>query len=303
MARAGAATSPAALGALLEAVNGLAAREAAAMTAVTAQVLSRPVAELRALSGENGAIARDLAELGKAATQLDAGAINLDERPRRRLLGMLPPGDAAGLFLDRSERLEDRVQPVIGRLREAQQALRSDTAAIGQHERALAAQTGILRRAAALLEGVDRGLPGSAPPGLRVAVVQRRRDLLTQLAVALQGEAALRVVADNNEELTRAIESAVSTASAALQVAIVVRQALLAQRVVRKRVHDARDVLGGARDANALQVEALKSAWAALEANLAETDRLRQRAVDSLAASAAALASPPGGDHQAFDSR
>jgi uncharacterized protein YaaN involved in tellurite resistance len=67
-------------------------------------------------------------------------------------------------------------------------------------------------------------------------VRRRRQEILTQLAVAVQGYAALRVVEVNNRELVRAVRTATTTTVAALRTAVMVAQALTNQRLVSEQV-------------------------------------------------------------------
>ena len=67
-------------------------------------------------------------------------------------------------------------------------------------------------------------------------VRRRRQEILTQLAVAVQGYAALRVVEVNNRELVRAVRTATTTTVAALRTAVMVAQALTNQKLVSEQV-------------------------------------------------------------------
>ena len=67
-------------------------------------------------------------------------------------------------------------------------------------------------------------------------VRRRRQEILTQLAVAVQGYAALRVVEINNRELVRAVRTATTTTVAALRTAVMVAQALTNQKLVSEQV-------------------------------------------------------------------
>ena len=67
-------------------------------------------------------------------------------------------------------------------------------------------------------------------------VRRRRQEILTQLAVAVQGYAALRVVEVNNRELIRAVRTATTTTVAALRTAVMVAQALTNQKLVSEQV-------------------------------------------------------------------
>jgi uncharacterized protein YaaN involved in tellurite resistance len=67
-------------------------------------------------------------------------------------------------------------------------------------------------------------------------VRQRRQDLLTQLAVSVQGYLALDLVKKNNVELMKGVDRAATTTVAALRTAVTVAQALTNQRLVLEQI-------------------------------------------------------------------
>src|SRR5690606_566282 len=67
-------------------------------------------------------------------------------------------------------------------------------------------------------------------------VRQRHQDLMTQLAVSVQGYLALDVVKKNNTELIKGVDRALDTTLAALRVAVIVSQALAQQQIVLSQI-------------------------------------------------------------------
>jgi uncharacterized protein YaaN involved in tellurite resistance len=264
----------------IDAISSLGSRDVGAAAAMAGQILGRPAQAIEALAGGRGSVGGDLDELHSLANDL-AEVWRAAVSPRRRLLGMLPPADPLEEFLDGWERVTERVKEVLSRLREAQQALRADSAAIAQERRGLATQVAALQRHEHMAGRIDAELSATADASTSVtdlvhAARQRRRDLLTQLAVTMQGEAALGIVEANNRELVNAIETAVTVTATALRNSAAVRQALLTQRAVRDSLADARRT--AAAGGPALQAEALKLAWAGVEAALDEVDAFRTQA-------------------------
>ena len=141
----------------------------------------------------------------------------------------------------------------------AREALVRDNAVIGQEQRSLWMGMETLRQYAYMAERVDAelerriaALESSDPGGARLVredmlfpVRQRRQDLLTQLAVATQGYAALRVVEQNNLAVIRSIQSATTTTVAALQTAAMVAQALSTQRQLVEQIAQANEQASG----------------------------------------------------------
>ena len=65
---------------------------------------------------------------------------------------------------------------------------------------------------------------------------QRTTDLLTQMAVSVQGYLALDLVKKNNVELVKGVDRASTTTVAALRTAVTVAQALTAQKLVLEQI-------------------------------------------------------------------
>ena len=68
------------------------------------------------------------------------------------------------------------------------------------------------------------------------AVRQRRQDIMTQMAVAVQGYLALDLVRKNNVELIRGVDRAQTTTGAARRTAVIVSQALSQQKIVLDQI-------------------------------------------------------------------
>jgi uncharacterized protein YaaN involved in tellurite resistance len=68
------------------------------------------------------------------------------------------------------------------------------------------------------------------------AIRQRRQDIMTQLAVSVQGYMALDLVRKNNIELIKGVDRAQTTTVAALRTAVIVSQALSRQKLVLDQI-------------------------------------------------------------------
>jgi uncharacterized protein YaaN involved in tellurite resistance len=69
------------------------------------------------------------------------------------------------------------------------------------------------------------------------AIRQRHQDILTQMAVAVQGYMALDLVRKNNIELIKGVDRAQTTTVAALRTAVIVSQALSRQKLVLDQIN------------------------------------------------------------------
>jgi len=79
-------------------------------------------------------------------------------------------------------------------------------------------------------------------------VRQRTQDLLTQMAVTVQGYLALDLVKKNNVELVKGVDRASTTTVGALRTAVTVAQAMTNQRLVLQQVTALNDTTAGLID-------------------------------------------------------
>src|SRR5262249_53277840 len=165
--------------------------------------------------------------------------LDLRSKPGK-VLGVFPRRDPLRSYLERNEKAQAHMQRILGALHDGSTQLDKDNAVIAAEQKVLRAQMESLRRYAYMAERLDTALAAriatieaQAPDRARalrddvlVSVRQRRQDILIQLAVAVQGYAALRVVTITNRELARAVRTAATTTFAALRTAVMVAQAL-----------------------------------------------------------------------------
>jgi uncharacterized protein YaaN involved in tellurite resistance len=93
-----------------------------------------------------------------------------------------------------------------------------------------------LEAAAAELEVSDPAKAKAIRESALFYVRQRTTDLLTQMAVSVQGYLALDLVKKNNVELTKGVDRASTTTVSALRTAVTVAQALTSQRLVLDQI-------------------------------------------------------------------
>jgi uncharacterized protein YaaN involved in tellurite resistance len=234
-------------------------REIVATAATAGRLLSRPAQAMSGVLSGKAPIARRLGQLRRALEDLDPSRYDLAAGESRRFLGVIPMGDRLDEYFERYAEAQSRIQGIVFGLTAAREALVRDNAVIGQEQRSLWIGMETLRQYAYMAERVDADLrrritsmEGSDPGGARLLredmllpVRQRRQDLLTQLAVATQGYAALRVVEQNNLAVIRSIQSATTTTVAALHTAAMVAQALSTQRQLVEQIAQANEQASG----------------------------------------------------------
>jgi len=227
-------------------VNGIGEREVIATSEMSNRLLDRPVGAMTGILEGKAPIARNLVELRHTVEDLNPARYDLAQMTPRKLLGFIPLGDRLRSYFDRYTKAQSHIQAIIRALTDSRNDLQADNAAIAQEERALWTEMETLRQYAYMARTLDEALErridtlATSDPArgrtLREDVLfpvrHRLQDILTQLAVAAQGYAALRVVQQNNQEVVRAIQTATTTTAAALRTAVMVAQALTDQRLV-----------------------------------------------------------------------
>ncbi|MEX5637562.1 toxic anion resistance protein [Parafrankia sp. FMc2] len=229
-------------------------REIVASARVSSRMLDRPAAALRAGRGGRGGadaqtrVAGTLLELRQTVTDLDPAKADL--KGGRKLLGMMPLGNRISRYFQRYQSAQKQLDAIIGALDSGQDELRKDNAAIEHEKATLWAAMGKITEYATLARALDAAVAAridrvrATDPAAADALTsdalfpirQRQQDLLTQLAVSVQGYLALDLVRKNNIELIKGVDRAQSTTVAALRTAVIVAQALANQKLVLDQI-------------------------------------------------------------------
>ncbi len=229
-------------------------REIVESSQVSNRMLDRPAAALEGTKG-NGVsaqakVAGSLAELRHTVTDLDPG--RSDIRGARKLFGLIPGGDKLRAYFDRYQSAQKQLDAIIRALASGKDELGKDNAAIESERANMWALMGKLSEyvtlAAALDQATERKVNELRSMGRTedaetltsdalFPIRQRRQDILTQLAVAVQGYLALDLVKKNNVELMKGVDRAQTTTVAALRTAVIVAQALTNQKLVLEQIN------------------------------------------------------------------
>jgi uncharacterized protein YaaN involved in tellurite resistance len=225
-------------------------REMREAAAVSNRMLERPVKAMGSgLFDAGSPVSKSLIDLRNTVEELDP-ARQGDLFSTRKLLGMIPLGSKLRDYFDRYRSSQTHLDAIINSLYRGQDELRKDNAAIEQEKVSLWATMGRLQQYALLARRLDEaledqvaGLEATDPDKARTLrqdvqfyVRQKHQDLLTQLAVAVQGYLALDLVRKNNHELIKGVDRATTTTVAALRTAVMVAQALANQRLVLDQI-------------------------------------------------------------------
>ncbi len=207
--------------------------------------LDRPV---RAMDQESG-VGANLAELRRAIEDLDPGAKGDLMRPRK-LFGIIPFGNRMKNYFDSYKSSQGHIAAILGHLSSGRDELLKDNAAIDVERQSLWGAMGRLEQMVHISKALDAKLEAKAAdletsePAKAKAIRenalfytrQRTQDLLTQMAVSVQGYLALDLVKKNNVELIKGVDRASTTTVSALRTAVTVAQALVGQKLVLDQI-------------------------------------------------------------------
>ncbi|MFE9959215.1 toxic anion resistance protein [Micromonospora sp. NPDC005299] len=238
----------------VNAITSMGEREMRASASVSNRMLERPAAVLSSGRGRGGSdaqtrVANTLAALRSTVTELDPGRADLNGA--RKVLRFLPGGDRLQRYFARYQSAQSHLNAIIKALESGQDELRKDNASIETEKANMWAMMAKLAEynelAAALDAAVEAKVAALEATGksedantLRsdalFPIRQRRQDIMTQMAVAVQGYLALDLVRKNNVELIKGVDRAQTTTVAALRTAVIVAQALARQKLVLDQI-------------------------------------------------------------------
>jgi uncharacterized protein YaaN involved in tellurite resistance len=305
-------------------------REIVASARVSNRMLERPAQALNSTrgGGKGGAgkggdaqarVANTLLELRQTVTDLDPAKADL--KGSRKLLGMIPLGSKIARYFERYQSAQKQLDAIIRALDSGQDELRKDNAAIEQEKANLWAAMGKLTEYATLAKALDGAVSAKIdtvratdPKAAEVLtsdalfpIRQRSQDLLTQLAVSVQGYLALDLVRKNNLELIKGVDRAQTTTVAALRTAVIVAQALANQKLVLDQINalnaTTNDMILSTSEmlrqqtgqiheqasSSSVSVETLQKAFDNVFATMDAIDSYKSKAVESMATTVTAL--------------
>jgi uncharacterized protein YaaN involved in tellurite resistance len=290
---------------------------------VSNRLLDKPMAAMQ--NGgltQNSAVSRSLLDLRHQMEDLDPSTQG-DLLSPRKLLGILPFGTRSRVrdYFDKYRSSQHHIDAIITALYEGQDELQRDNASIEQEKANLWVALGRLRQYSYLAQRLDAALTAKIasleatdPDRARVLkedmlfpVRQKNQDLLTQLAVSVQGYLALEIIRRNNLELVRGVQRATTTTIAALRTAVIVAQALADQKLVLDQIaalntttsnliestgqmlHQQSADINAQAASSTVDVAKLQAAFQNVYATMDEIDSFRVGALDSMQKTVGAL--------------
>ncbi|MEA3263058.1 MAG: toxic anion resistance protein [Pseudomonadota bacterium] len=238
-------------------ITNMGRKEIMTAAGMSNRFLDRPV---RAMDKDSG-VGANLAELRRTVEELDPGKQGKLSKGRK-ILGIIPFGNSLKRYFHSYESAQGHIQAVLGHLASGKDELLMDNAAIDVERQKLWEAMGALEQMIHISRALDTKLeekaadldatdPAKAKAIRETAlfyVRQRTQDLLTQMAVSVQGYLALDLVKKNNVELVKGVDRASTTTVAALRTAVTVAQAMANQRLVLQQVTALNETTAGLID-------------------------------------------------------
>ncbi|MFC0588570.1 toxic anion resistance protein [Novosphingobium aquiterrae] len=226
-------------------ITNMGRKEIMTAAAMSNRFLDRPV---RAMDKDSG-VGANLAELRRTVEELDPGKAG-KLSTGRKILGIIPFGNSVKRYFTSYQSAQGHIQSILTHLSSGKDELLMDNAAIDVERQKLWEAMGSLEQMVHISKTLDTKLEEKAAdldatdPAKAKAiresalfyVRQRTQDLLTQMAVSVQGYLALDLVKKNNVELVKGVDRASTTTVGALRTAVTVAQAMTNQRLVLQQI-------------------------------------------------------------------
>jgi uncharacterized protein YaaN involved in tellurite resistance len=195
---------------------------------------------------EGSNVGSTLLELRHTVEDLDPK----DATGAKKLLGFIPFGDKVNDYFRKYQSAESHLDAILHALRDGQDELGKDNAALNLEKQQLWEAMGRLNQYVYVSERLDARLASAIADieafnpekakalrdDVQFYVRQKHQDLLTQLAVSIQNYLAIDIVIKNNIELIKGVDRASTTTISALRTAVMVAQALGNQKLVLTQI-------------------------------------------------------------------
>ena len=293
-------------------------KEIAEAAGASNRFLDRPV---KAIDSDTG-IGADLTELRRTVEKLDPSA-NGKLLTKRKFLGIIPFGNRINNYFDGYRSSQTHISAILSRLGAGKDELLMDNAAIDTERTGLWKTMHKLEQMIHISKQLDKSLedkaneldatePAKAKAIRETALFytrQRTTDLLTQMAVTVQGYLALDLVKKNNVELVKGVDRASTTTVAALRTAVTVAQAMTNQRLVLEQVNALNTTTAGMIDttgellrtqtgaiheqaaSSTIPLETLQRAFQNIYETMDQIDRFKLQALENMKQTVTTLSS------------
>ena len=233
----------------VEAIHSLGDADIRASAAVSNRLLQQPAKAM-----DSGPLSKT-SEVSNSLVKLRRTVEDLDPRrqgllSKKTLFGIIPFGNKLRDYFAKYVSSQRNIDSIIQSLYRGQDSLRQDNAALEQEKQNVwaikdklqqylymsAQLDGALTAKIASLQTTDPDKAKALQEDVLFYVRQKRQDLLTQLAVNIQGYLAMDLIRKSNLELIKGVDRATTTTVSALRTAVIVAQALNNQKLVLDQI-------------------------------------------------------------------
>jgi uncharacterized protein YaaN involved in tellurite resistance len=288
---------------------------------VSSRLLDKPMAAMqRGGLSPASEVSQSLLGLRRTVEELDPSKQG-DLLSPNKILGVIPFGNRLRDYFGKYQSSQAHIDAIIRALLHGQDELQKDNGDIEQEKVNLWATMGRLRQYVYMAQKLDDGLAAriatietSDPDRAKVLkedllfpIRQKVQDLLTQLAVSVQGYLALDLIRRNNLELVKGVDRATTTTVSALRTAVIVAQALADQKLVLDQISALNTTTGALIESTSemlhqqsgqvmeqaasstIELARLQKAFENIYATMDEIDGFRVKALDNMAQTVDAL--------------
>jgi uncharacterized protein YaaN involved in tellurite resistance len=231
----------------VDAILALGDNDVRASAGVANRMLERPMKAMKnGVYDAASPVSKALGDLRNTVESLDPSKAG-DLLSPRKLLGLIPFGSKLTAYFDGYRSAQNHLNAIIETLYRSKDELQRDNAAIEQEKATMWALMQKLEGFAYLAKKLDAEIENRLatldPERAKILredvqfyARQKIQDLLTQMAVNVQGYLALDLIKKNNVELIKGVERATTTTVSALRTAVVVAQALANEKLVLNQI-------------------------------------------------------------------
>lgn len=305
----------------VQAIHNMANDEVKKSASVSNRMLERPANAIDdGLFSDNNPVSQSLVELRHTVEDLDPSRQG-DLLSPRKLFGIIPFGNKMRDYFSKYQSSQASINAIVESLYRGQDELRKDNAAIEQEKSNLWGVMHKLQEYIYVGQKIDEALEQRVaaielkePEKAKVVkeemlfyVRQKVQDLLSQLAVSIQGYLALDMIRKNNLELIKGVDRASTTTVSALRTAVIVAQALTNQKLVLDQINALNTTTSSMIEStsallktqstqiheqaasSAISLDSLKNAFNNVYAAMDEMSDYKVRALDSMKQTVTAL--------------
>lgn len=276
------------------------------------RMLTVPVKEIdRKGLSDSSQVGKTLLDLRRTIEDLDPSQA---QKVSGKILGIFPFGKNVEDYFRKYQNSQQHLNAILHALRQGQDELTKDNVALNLEKQQLWTTMSRLNQYIYIAEQLDTKLSAhvaelqvndpekakALSEDVLFYVRQKHQDLLTQLAVSIQGYLAIDVIIKNNLELIKGVDRASTTTVSALRTAVIVAQALGNQKLVLDQITALNETTSGLIErtsemlktnsakiqeqaaSSSIQLESLQKAFANVYETMDTIDAFKQQALANM---------------------